>query len=116
MSSDPSQAAQASPSSIHVAERASGTSGAVLRGPEIDFAAAVARRQAGLDVVVCGDNLTANRSLAQQIEASVGPYQRGVPHSRWAGPLALPHFQQLQASHGGHTFYETPQRKTRKRT
>jgi len=37
---------------IHEAELASGPSGAVIRGAEIDFDTAVARRQAGSDVVV----------------------------------------------------------------
>ena len=34
---------------------------------------------------------------------------------RRAGPLALPHFHQQARSPAGHTFYETPHRKTRKR-
>ena len=100
---------------LHEAELASGPSGAVLRGAEIDLATAVARRQAGENVVVCGPDLKANRALAQQIEAGVGPYVRGVPHTRTAGPLALPHFQQADEDHPGHTFYETDQRHSRKR-
>jgi hypothetical protein len=42
---------------IHEAELGSGASGAVIRGAEIDFEAAVARRRAGENVVVCGDDL-----------------------------------------------------------
>ncbi len=100
---------------IHEAERASGPSGSVLSGAVIDFGAAVARRQAGLDVVVCGEDVAANRRLAGAIEASVGPCQRSDPHRR-AGPLALPHFQQDVPPPEGHTFYETANRKARKRT
>jgi hypothetical protein len=70
-------------------------------------AAAVARRQAGQDVVVCGDDTDVNRRLAEQIEARVGPYVRSAPHKRSAGPRALPHFQQQSPTATGHTFYET---------
>jgi hypothetical protein len=95
------------PVSIHEAGLASGASGAVIRGAEIDFATAVARRQAGKNVIVCGDDLKANRRQAGLIEAAVGPFLRSAPHKQWAGPRALPHFQQ-QDDHEGHTFYETP--------
>jgi hypothetical protein len=105
------------PPSIHEAILASGASGAVLKGAEIDLASAVARRLAGLDIVVCGDNLRANRNLARAIETAVGPATRPqMPHKRSAGPAALPHFQQQTGNPGGHSFYETdnPQRKARK--
>jgi hypothetical protein len=88
----------------------------VLRAAEIDFAAAVARRQAGQNVVVCGDDAGANKRLAGQIEAAVGPCKRSDPHIRHAGPHALPHYQQtVRAPPGppGHTFYETARRKAR---
>src|SRR5262245_47778923 len=58
---------------IHGAEPAPGPSGASLFGPEIDFDTAVARRRAGQDVVVRGDDSDANRRLAYRIEAAVGP-------------------------------------------
>jgi hypothetical protein len=80
----------------------------------IDFATAVARRQTEESVVVCGDDLKANRSLPRTIEAAVGPWIRQEPHDQLAGPLALPHFQQKSRSPGGHSFYETPNRKSRK--
>jgi hypothetical protein len=99
---------------IHEASLASGWSGAVLRGAVIDLGTAVARRLAGENVVVCGPDLDANRALARQIEAAVGPYKRGVPHTRTAGPEALPHFQQLDDSHLGHSFCETPNRRARR--
>jgi hypothetical protein len=99
---------------IHEADLAPGPSGAVLYGPEIDFAAAVARRAAGGNVVVRGPDLDDNRDLAQKIEEAVGPWTRGTPHTQTAGPLALPHFQQTDKNRLGHTFYETPNRRARK--
>jgi hypothetical protein len=95
---------------------ASGPSGVVLRGPEIDFAVAVARRQAGLNVVVCGDDLDANRRLAYAIESSVGPVTRPQKPHKNAGPMSLPHFHQLSRRPDGHCFYQTatPPRKARK--
>src|SRR3954469_1357849 len=81
-----------SPPSICEAELDSGPSGRVLRGAEIDFDSAVARRRSGADVVVCGDDVDANRRLAERIESAVGPCERGEPHSK-AGPRALPHYQ-----------------------
>ncbi|HEY7156304.1 MAG TPA: hypothetical protein VH575_20220 [Gemmataceae bacterium] len=116
MTPQPVAATQPSaPPSIHEAERASGPSGAVLAGTVMDFSAAVARRQAGLDVVVCGEDVAANRRLAGAIETTVGVCQRSDPHRR-AGPLALPHFQQDTPPPEGHTFYETANRKARKRS
>jgi hypothetical protein len=117
MADDPLNASSpvATPTTIHEADRATGPSGAVLRGVVIDFVAAVARRQAGLDIVVCGDDLKTNRTLAASIESAVGVYQRGVPHTRLAGPLALPHFQQAAPPPEGHTFYETEQRKAKRK-
>jgi hypothetical protein len=105
----------AAPPKIHEATLAPGPSGAVLKGAEIDMAAAVAPRQAGLDIVVCGDDRKANRAIAQQIEVAVGPYESQDPHKR-AGPRALPHFQPDPRGPDGHSFYETdnPQRKARK--
>jgi hypothetical protein len=100
---------------IHEAELASGPSGGVYRGAEIDFDQAVASRKNGQDVVVCGDELKANRSLAERIEAAVGPYVRSPPHRQYAGPRALPHFQQQDPEHEGHTFYETPKQKAMRR-
>jgi hypothetical protein len=86
----------------------------VDKGAEIDFATAVARRRAGQDVVVCGNDLEENRKLAKAIEATVGRYKQQRFH-RDAGPLALPHFQQDPKPPEGHTFYETPNRKARKK-
>jgi len=100
---------------IHEAERESGPSGAVIRGAEIEMATAVARRRVELDVVVCGADVDANRRLAYQIEAAVGPTTRPeAPHKR-PGPMALPHFHQSNRSPKGHTFYETNRRKAKKK-
>ena len=100
---------------VHEAERASGPSGAILHGAELDLPAAVARRQGGLDVVVRGNDTDANRRLAETIEAAVGPTPtRQTPHRR-AGPLALPHCQQDEQPPEGHTFYETERRKARRK-
>jgi hypothetical protein len=87
----------------------------VIWGLEINLAAAIARRRAGLDVVIRGDEVNLNRRLAVQIESAVGPAERGVPHKASAGPLALPHFQQVTPPPIGHTFYETDKRKARKK-
>ena len=92
---------------IHEAEPMPGPSGAVWYGAEITFAQAVAGRAAGLDVIVRGDDTDANRVLAYQIEAAVGPPTRPQKPHRRAGPNALPHFHQLSRKPDGHTFYET---------
>jgi hypothetical protein len=60
---EPSATAPPMPT-IHEAELASGASGAAIRGTEIDMGTAVARGQRGENVVVCGDDLKANRRLA----------------------------------------------------
>src|SRR5262245_14420732 len=101
---------------IHEAVLESGPSGRVLRGVEIDIDTALARRRGGENVVVCGDDTAANRRLAGQIETSIGPCVRADPHTRHAGPYALPHFQQARRTPpgpGGHAFYETDRRKAR---
>jgi len=110
--------ASAAAPTIHEAELASGPSGAVLYGAEIDVAAAVTRRQAGENVVVRGGNVDANRRLAQRIESAVGACVRGLPHVRHAGSQALPHFQQQARDPpppGGHSFYETDRRRARRK-
>jgi hypothetical protein len=82
----------------------------VQRGKELTRAEAISRRQSGGDVVVCGEDTFANDREARTIESAVGPCIHHPPHDV-AGPLALPHFQQLVAPPRGHTFYETPVRK-----
>ena len=113
MATDPTPPPAPAPT-IHEAELESGPSGGVIRGAEITFDEAVARRKAGEDVVVCGDDAETNRRLAEKIEATVGPCQRGNPHSK-AGPRALPHYQPDPRPPTGHTFYETARRRARKK-
>jgi hypothetical protein len=101
---------------IHEAELAPGLSAAVEYGKEIDEPTAVARRRNGENVVVRGKDGDANRSRAYKVEVQVGPPTKPrSPHTISAGPMALPHFQQKSGSPIGHTFYETPRRKARKR-
>jgi hypothetical protein len=69
-------------------------------------AAAEARRRAGLDIVVCGDDTPANCALARSIEATAGPCEHDGPHHR-AGLFSLPHWQQKTRPPDGHSFYET---------
>jgi hypothetical protein len=115
MSNDPAVTGTAAPQpTIHAAECAGGPSGAVLYAEEIDFDAAVARRRAGGDVVVRGNDVDANRRLAEAIESAVGPCVRSTPHVK-AGPLALPHFQPYPRTRAGHTFYEATRKKARRK-
>jgi hypothetical protein len=116
---DPAAGAEptAAAPTIHEAELESGPSGRVLRGTEIDSDGAVARRRAGLNVVVCGDDTPANQRQAGRIEATVGPCVRADPHIRHAGRFALPHYEQTRRTPPGatgHTFYETARRKARR--
>lgn len=116
MATDPSQAVPAGKQpTIHEAERESGPSGAVLRGARIDLAAAVLRKRAGQDVVVCGGDIDANRRPAVQVEPAVGAATRPQAPHRSAGPMALPHLHQANRSPDGHTFYETDRRKAKKK-
>jgi hypothetical protein len=100
---------------IHEATIVPGFSGTVQYGAEIDEATAVARRAAGLDIVVRGDTTAENRRLARKIEAQVGTPSPPQPPHASAGPRALPHFHQQSRNPGGHGFYETDKRKARKR-
>jgi hypothetical protein len=69
----------------------------VIRGAVIDLATAILRRQTAQDVVVCSDDLRANRNLARNIEAAAGEPTRPQEPHRSAGPHALPHFHQFVA-------------------
>jgi hypothetical protein len=115
MSSAP-QPAASSPPTIHEAVLASGPSGAVEWGAELTPDQAVNRRKLAEDVVVRGNDETANRRLAGAIESAVGPASRPQPpHTYSAGPHALPHFHQRSRLLAGHTFYETRNRKARRK-
>jgi hypothetical protein len=61
---------------IHEATR---VAGGVRRGALLTAAQAEARRRAGLDVVVCGNDTFANCNAARRIETAVGPcYHDGL--------------------------------------
>jgi hypothetical protein len=106
----PSRAAvPKTPPRLHEASLESG--GSVIKGSVITRAEAEDLRRQGRDVVVCGTDLAANRSLARAIEQGAnGSCKRCGPHAN-AGPNALPHFQPDPRPPEGHTFYETPNRK-----
>jgi len=108
------QAPPAAPT-IHEAEREPGTSGAVLGGAILDLTGGAAKRRTGQDVVVCGPDTDANRRLGYQVESAVGRCTRPMAPHTSAGPMALPHFHQLNRSPDGHTFYETDRRKAKKK-
>lgn len=121
MSNDPGQVAAPAPAptppvaTIHEADPMPGPLGVVWYGAELDFDAAVARRQAGQDVVVRGSDQIANKRLAYQIEAAVGPASRPQPPEKSAGPFALPHLHQASRHPVGHLFYELNRIKARKK-
>jgi hypothetical protein len=93
-----------------------GPSGFVEWGNVLTFEDAVNRRKQDLDIVVRGEDEDENRRLAGRIEAAVGPPTRPQPpHTSRAGSRALPHFHQVSRSPKGHSFYETVNRKARKK-
>lgn len=99
------------PAPPQIFEATPGANGAVVKGAAITQSQAEARRQSGLDVVVCGPDLAANRRLAGLIELNAnGSAKRCPPHPS-AGVHALPHYQPDPRPPDGHTFYETPNRK-----
>lgn len=92
-----------------------GTGGDIIRGHQITEAEAVVERQAGLDVVVCGQNLVDNYNLAERIETAANGMCKPCPPHFAMGPGALPHFQpEPRGTRQGHTFYETTKRKSKK--
>jgi hypothetical protein len=99
-----------SPEICEAARAADGT-GAVIKGRLLSRSQAEARRQSGLDIVVCGADETDNYLLAADVEASVGPWTHHRAHPVSAGPRALPHFQQRRMPPRGYSFYETATQK-----
>jgi hypothetical protein len=76
--------------------------------------AAVARLQAGGDIVVCGPERRANRNKARELteRAFVG-FEGDEVHD---GRMALYHFHPLDRNpEDTHAFYDTPRRYARKR-
>lgn len=95
---------------------ATGSNGAVYRGPTCSKAQAVAFRTAGNDIVVCDGSTPDNRKLAKEIEESVvgtGKAKEDPPHVISAGPDALPHFQPKVRPPAGHSFFETNTQKAK---
>jgi hypothetical protein len=88
-----------------------GSEGRVIKGEQIDQAEAEVLRKAGQDVVVCGPDHRANRSLAGQIERNANGTAKRCPQHPNAGRYALPHFQPDPRPPEGHTFYETSNRR-----
>ena len=88
-----------------------GDNGTVFKGAVLTQDQAEARRRIGEDVVVCGDNLAANRALAGLIERNANGVAKRCPPHLNAGRYALPHYQPDERPPSGHTFYETPHRK-----
>jgi hypothetical protein len=106
-----SAAAPAQPPQPQIYEATLGPNGSVVRGNLVTQAQAESIRKGGGDVVVCGPNLAANRSLAHTIELNAnGSAKRCPPHQN-EGPSALPHYQPDPRPPSGHTFYETQNRK-----
>lgn len=111
MAAAPTTPAAAAPPEIYEASRDFDGSGGVSRGGLLTQTQAEARRQAGLDVVVCGPDTVANQLLAADIEAAAGPWTHHLPNLVSTGPRALPHYQQRRKPPRGHTFYETASNK-----
>lgn len=90
-----------------------GRMGEVVKGRVLTLPQAVAERQQGGDVVVCGVRVAANLQVAQQIEsqATGGPCVFHAAH-RSAGPHTLAHFQPRIRGLAGHTFLEAPPKRT----
>ncbi len=91
-----------------------GTGGDVLRGAELSESAAIKERQAGRDVVVCGQDTISNRELARQVEHAANGNCKACPPHYAMGPGALPHYQPDPRPPEGHCFYETKSRKAKK--
>jgi len=104
------------PPVIYEATRATDGSDAVIRGAELTQTQAIARRQAGGDVVVCGPDTARNDQLAHDIEDAAAAGGSIIYHGFHGGPLSLPHWQQKVPPPGGHGFHETHVRKARTMT
>ncbi|MCE9554402.1 MAG: hypothetical protein K8T91_13625 [Planctomycetes bacterium] len=92
-----------------------GTGRVVRHTDEITETQAIGLRKAGKDVVVCGDDIVVNRTVAERIEtAAHGSCLAERPHKN-AGPHALPHFQPETRPPMGHTFFETGKNKKAKK-
>jgi hypothetical protein len=92
-----------------------GTGGDVIRGAEITEAQASTERQEGADIVVCGQSLLDNLSLAKKIEiAANGGWIAHGSHAAM-GPGAMFHLHSQPRPPDGHLFYETTKLKSKKK-
>ncbi len=82
----------------------------VIYGPPVINKAAL---ESGYKGAVLKRPLEENRRVAKLVESAVGPWKIQGPHVRHAGPRALPHLQQKDETHFGHSFYETEFRKAK---
>jgi hypothetical protein len=102
---------------IHTAERAADGSDVVERkagSAPLTREAAIARRQAGGDIVVCGPDTKRNDRVAWEIEtAATAGGGKCLYHGPHGGPLSLPHWQQQTPPPEGHSFHETERRPAR---
>jgi len=98
----------ASPPVVHLATL--GPNGWVHRGEMLTIAQATDIRRSGQDIVVCGPNEAANRSMARAIETTAnGTVVEDPPHIN-AGTHAMAHFHPRRRTPAGHSFFETTRR------
>jgi hypothetical protein len=95
--------------------RATDGTDAVIRGAALTYAEAVARRGAGLDIVVSGPDVFSNDRIAYEVEATATPPGRPAPlyHGPHGGLSSLPHWQQRTPPPAGHSFHETNLRRAK---
>jgi hypothetical protein len=105
----------AAPSPPKIYKAILGAGGDVIRGAQITEAEAATERQAGRDVVVCGQILLDNYSLAAKIERAANGGCRACPPHYMMGPGAMFHFHADPRPPDGHCFYETVKRKSKKK-
>lgn len=100
--------------SVHKAERIFGPDGTVEWWDEpISDADAIARLQAGLDIVVRGHLRRANRNKARDLMVQAfNGFSEDVHHN---GRMALPHFHPPSRLPEVHAFFEAPPRRAKKR-
>jgi hypothetical protein len=100
---------------IYEATRAADGTDAVDRRGMLTKAQAIAWRQAGEVIVVCGPDTIRNDRLAREIEeaATLAGNPAPIYHGPHGGPDCLPHWQQKVAPPKGHSLHEAPVRKAR---
>ena len=94
---------------VYRAQRVGRNHAVQIRGAILTLAEAIRLRQAGRDVVVCGEQGILNALLAQTIEsrATNRCHKYHAAHVKH-GSQALPHYQHRTRKNSGHMFYESP--------